>query len=289
MESTKSDNCCVVECERPLDQTYWNNQYLANATGWDLGQVSPPIKAYFDTVTNKEASILIPGCGNSYEAEYLLAQGFTNITVVDIAPALVNKLQDKFGSNPNIQIVLADFFELEGYFDYIIEQTFFCALPPTLRQRYVWKMHQLLASGGKLVGLLFNRDFEVSPPFGGSVAEYTSLFKDSFLIHQLSTATNSTAARSNTELFIELEKDSKAIVSFYKFEGITCSGCKSAITEKLQAIPAVSNVSINTKFDEMLVVSNETIAVTQLQHAVSYDAKYQIIEWDKKQAIFSIQ
>ncbi|MBC7641686.1 MAG: thiopurine S-methyltransferase, partial [Flavobacterium sp.] len=41
--------CCVVNCDLPLDQTYWDNQYKANATGWDLGQVSPPIKNYIDT------------------------------------------------------------------------------------------------------------------------------------------------------------------------------------------------------------------------------------------------
>jgi hypothetical protein len=48
--------------------------------------VSPPIKAYIDTLKNKDIAILIPGCGNTYEAAYLLLeQGFTNVTVIDIA------------------------------------------------------------------------------------------------------------------------------------------------------------------------------------------------------------
>ena len=41
---------------------------------------------------DKTASILIPGCGNAYEAEYLLANGFKNITIIDIAPSLVAQL-----------------------------------------------------------------------------------------------------------------------------------------------------------------------------------------------------
>jgi hypothetical protein len=78
------EKCCVVTCDLPLDQTYWNNQYQANATGWDLGQVSPPIKTYIDTIENKEVKILIPGCGNAYEAEYLIQQGLHILTEVHL-------------------------------------------------------------------------------------------------------------------------------------------------------------------------------------------------------------
>ena len=87
------ENCCVTSCKKPIDQTYWDNQYISNSLGWDLGEVSPPIKAYIDTIENKNARILIPGCGNSYEAEYLLLQDFKNITIIDIAPSLVKKLK----------------------------------------------------------------------------------------------------------------------------------------------------------------------------------------------------
>ena len=124
----KEVQCCVVSCEKPLDATYWEAQYKAKLTGWDLGLISPPIKTYIDELENKNSSILIPGCGNSYEAEYLLQEGFTNITVIDIAPTLVTVLKEKFKNNPNIQIILGDFFEQKGKYDLIIEQTFFCAL-----------------------------------------------------------------------------------------------------------------------------------------------------------------
>ncbi|MFI0491035.1 methyltransferase domain-containing protein, partial [Flavobacterium sp.] len=165
-----------------------------------------PIKAYIDTLEDKNTSILIPGCGNSYEAEYLLNQGFTNVTVIDIAPTLVENLCHKFENNPNIAIVLGDFFEHEGKYDLIIEQTFFCALPPTMRQQYVVKMHQILSENGKLAGLLFNRLFEGGPPFGGSQAEYELLFADKFDFLKMELCTNSMIKRANTELFIELQK-----------------------------------------------------------------------------------
>ena len=202
------ENCCVVTCDLPLDQTYWDNQYQANATGWDLGEVSPPIKTYIDTIENKEAKILIPGCGNTYEAEYLLQKGFTNVTVIDIAPTLVENLKHKFAGNTDIRVVLRDFFDHAGNYDYIIEQTFFCALPPTMRQKYVWKMHQLLAEEGILAGLLFNRTFESGPPFGGSKEEYEKLFSAVFYFIKMDLCDNSIAPRANSELFIELKKKS---------------------------------------------------------------------------------
>jgi SAM-dependent methyltransferase len=191
----------------PLDQDYWDNQYQANTTGWDLGEVSPPIKSYIDTLENKNIRILIPGCGNTYEAEYLLQKGFTNITVIDIAPTLVENLKIKFKDNSNINIILGDFFEHEGEYDLIIEQTFFCALPPEMRQKYADKMFQLLVKKGILAGLLFNRTFDSSPPFGGSLEEYKLLFNDGFTVLKMEACQNSATPRAGSELFIKLQKN----------------------------------------------------------------------------------
>lgn len=272
------EKCCVVTCDLPLDQNYWDNQYQANATGWDLGQVSPPIKTYIDTIENKDAKILIPGCGNTYEAEYLLQKGFTNVTVIDIAPTLVENLRLKFANNNYIKVVLGDFFEHQGKYDFIIEQTFFCALPPPMRQKYVWKMHQLLSDYGKLIGLLFNREFEVSPPFGGSLNEYEQLFYKAFTFNSLSLAENSIPSRANTELFIEFQKNDLNQVTLYHFEGITCSGCMDTVSKKFLEIDGVLNVSMNSNFSEIIIVSKTEIDLKILQEIVSYDEKYKIVK-----------
>lgn len=122
------EKCCTVSCDLTLDQTYWDNQYQANDTGWDLGKISPPLQSHIDRIQSKNTKILIPGCGNGYEAEYLLEQGFTNVSVIDIAPTLVEKLREKFAAKP-INIILGDFFAHDGRYDIVLEQTFFCALP----------------------------------------------------------------------------------------------------------------------------------------------------------------
>jgi len=42
-----------------LSADYWNERYLNNASHWDLGMVSPPLKTYIDQLANKNLSILI--------------------------------------------------------------------------------------------------------------------------------------------------------------------------------------------------------------------------------------
>jgi hypothetical protein len=43
---------------------YWEERYLKNEIGWDIGAVSTPLKEYIDQLTNKACRILIPGAGN---------------------------------------------------------------------------------------------------------------------------------------------------------------------------------------------------------------------------------
>jgi hypothetical protein len=65
-------------------------QYKAKTTGWDLGLSISPIKKLY-RYFNKDIAILIPGCGEYMKLPYL--QGFTNVTVIDIAPTLVKNIE----------------------------------------------------------------------------------------------------------------------------------------------------------------------------------------------------
>lgn len=191
-----------------LNEDYWSSRYLNNNTVWDMGKVSPPLKEYFDQLTEKSISILIPGCGNAYEAEYLLEKGFKNITLIDISPVLVNKLKKQFSDflYKQINIICGDFFTLNQTFDLVVEQTFFCAIDPLLRTNYANKMHELLNENGKLIGVFFNRTFDAGPPYSGSKAEYNLLFKNKFQIKIMDECYNSISPRKGSELFVVLQK-----------------------------------------------------------------------------------
>lgn len=182
-----------------LSAAYWEKRYQQQQTGWDIGKPSTPLVTFIDGIKNKDASILIPGCGNSYEAEYIVQQGFTNLTVIDIAPSPVERLKEKIGAKATV--LLEDFFQHKGSYDFILEQTFFCALDPLLRPAYVKKMSELLNNKGKLAGVLFNKQFETNPPFGGSKKEYEELFSKHLQLLKMEECYNSIAPREGTELF----------------------------------------------------------------------------------------
>jgi len=190
-----------------LDKTFWEERYKNLSTGWDIGAVSEPLKVYIDSLQDLSLSILIPGAGNSYEAEYLHQKGFTNVDVIDIAAAPLRNFQSRVPDFPAENLIQTDFFEWTKTYDLILEQTFFCALKPGLRPAYAKKMSQLLNPNGKLVGLLFDFPLtESGPPFGGSLEEYLNYFEPYFKITKLERCYNSISPRAGNELFIIFEK-----------------------------------------------------------------------------------
>lgn len=190
-----------------LDNNYWSKRYQTQQTGWDIGSISPPLKAYFAQLTNKNLKILIPGAGNAYEAEYLHNNGFNNVFVVDISEEPIKNFQERCPSFKREHLIIGDFFELDLTFDLIIEQTFFCALDPSLRNAYAVKMKELLKPNGKVVGVLFDDPlFKDHPPFGGNKQEYLTYFESVFKEVALERCYNSLPPRANRELFMTLLK-----------------------------------------------------------------------------------
>ncbi|MDG4714260.1 methyltransferase domain-containing protein [Winogradskyella marincola] len=190
-----------------LDKDYWENRYSKDETGWNIGYASTPIEKYISQLQDKSIKILIPGAGNSFEAELLWNKGFNNTYVLDFAKQPIENFKNRVSTFPHKQLLHQDFFELNQTFDLIIEQTFFCALNPNLRKQYVEKMFQLLNPKGKLAGLLFDFPLtESGPPFGGSFNEYETAFSKYFKIKTLERATNSIKERQGKELFFIFER-----------------------------------------------------------------------------------
>ncbi len=196
-----------VEQTNELNADFWNHRWKSGLTGWDIGYASPPLVEYMSQYEDKSVSILIPGCGNSYEAENLLSKGFDNITLIDISEELTNRLRERFKKTPQVKVIYEDFFNHVGQYDLILEQTFFCAQILERREEYVRHVASLLKKGGRLVGVLFNVDFgKEGPPFGGDENEYRKLFSGLFDIRVMSPCYNSIPPRAGSELFVVMVK-----------------------------------------------------------------------------------
>lgn len=190
-----------------LSKEFWSNRYQSSRTGWDVGEISAPIKAYFDQVSNKEIKILIPGCGYGHEAEYLFDEGFKNVHILDFAEEPLLQFQIRNPRFPKEQIHQGNFFDHVGEYDIIVEQTMFCAIDPILRQNYADKVLEILKPKGKLIGVLFNREFESGPPYGGTKKEYLTYFEKQFGHVMIEDCLNSIHPRMNQEFFIKIIKD----------------------------------------------------------------------------------
>jgi len=190
-----------------MNADYWNDRYETDHTPWDLGLLSPPLKAIIDGVDDKSAAVLLPGAGLGYEVDYLLQQGFQNVTVIDLAPLAIERLRERVGNSPSLTTITGDFFAHRGHYDLILEQTFFCALDPALRPAYVRHMHDLLKPGGRLMGVLFGIVFPFAgPPFGGLAEDYRGLFEPVFGQVRLEPCIISVKPRLGSEWWVEVKR-----------------------------------------------------------------------------------
>ncbi len=187
---------------------YWDERYRNRKMGWDIGEVSRPLKEFIDQLTSTDLQILVPGAGNGYEVNYLYQKGFRHVYGLDISEVPFVNFMEAYPDFPEEQLLLSDFFSLEGMkFDLILEQTFFCALEPDLREKYAQKMQSLLRDDGILAGLFFDFPLqEGGPPYGGNREDYLNLFSRYFKIRKLERAYNSIPPRQGSELFFIFEK-----------------------------------------------------------------------------------
>jgi SAM-dependent methyltransferase len=191
-----------------LNASYWEQRYASGQTGWNIGYASPALVEFVHKeFPDKAMRILIPGAGNGHEAEWLFKHGYEQVYILDIAQAPLMELRTRMPLLPESHLIHGDFFEHQGQYDLILEQTFFCALDPTLRPAYVKHMHKLLKPEGHLAGLLFCVPMnDNQPPFGGSVEEYTALFSSKFHLKSMLPCAHSIPQRLGNEVFFEAIK-----------------------------------------------------------------------------------
>ncbi|MEC9050743.1 MAG: methyltransferase domain-containing protein [Candidatus Neomarinimicrobiota bacterium] len=191
---------------------FWEDIYLENDTGWDLKGVTP----FFDSISNDliQGKVCILGCGRGYDAIMFAEKGF-DVTAVDFAPTPISEL-NKLAIQKSVIIttVQDDIFSLvekfPDTFDYVIEQTCFCAIDPNRRKEYETLVRTILKPGGKLVGLWFPLDKsqeEGGPPFGTTIYEVKSIFNSGWKIEKENFPSQSVEPRKGREKLIIFKKN----------------------------------------------------------------------------------
>jgi methyl halide transferase len=174
--------------EKDPDADFWAELYRNGDTGWDQGGPSPGLVDFLNrdvgagrVMPFQSGRALVPGCGRGHDARALAAAGFTviGLDVVKGAVEEAARMAEAEGLK-RIRFAQADFLHLpaplRGPYDLIFENTFFCAIDPDHRNRYVEAAANLLAAAGFLLGVFYNIQPETGPPFGATREELLDRF-----------------------------------------------------------------------------------------------------------------
>ena len=186
---------------------FWEDIYLEDDAGWDLGESTPVFDKISDALPL--GKICIIGCGRGYDAVMFAQKGF-EVTAIDFAPSAISTLQSlASGAGVMINIVETDIFLLTSQFscefDYVIEQTCFCAINPSRREEYEQLVKTIIKPNGKLIGLWFPLDKPMDdggPPWGTTISEVKSIFYDGWKIEKEEFPELSISPRKNREKLI---------------------------------------------------------------------------------------
>lgn len=160
---------------------FWEACYETEMDNWDIGGPAPT----FERLSNElpKGNICVLGCGRGYDAVTFAKAGF-GVTAIDFArSAVLATRENARKAEVDITVLREDLFDLpealHGKFDYILEYVCFCAINPDRRFEYDRVAWQLLKPNGKLLGLFFPLDKDVSeggPPWGVNISELHKLF-----------------------------------------------------------------------------------------------------------------
>jgi SAM-dependent methyltransferase len=165
------------------DANYWTEKYLANESGWNLGEPAVALKSLLPKLKLPASRIIVIGGGEGHDAALFAQQGH-HVTLVDISCEAINRAKKNYGHLTNLNFLEADLFDLPvdmyGQFDLVFEHTCYCAVNPSLRPELVRQWRRLLDETGFLLGVFFAMPKRSGPPFGGSEWELRKRLENGF-------------------------------------------------------------------------------------------------------------
>ena len=159
------------EFEDPSNSDWWTKLYQDGEARWDEGDAHHLLATIVPAMKIPRSRVLVLGCGAGHDAAWWAARGHI-VTAVDFSEEAIGRAKAKYGESETLRWVQADVFNLPtswtSRFDYIFENTFFCAISPDRREDLVRTWWRLLTPRGRIMGFVFVMDKLAGPPFGTS-------------------------------------------------------------------------------------------------------------------------
>ena len=190
---------------------FWEDIYKKDDIGWDLNGPTPTFEKIASKL--KPGKVIILGCGRGHDAITFARFGF-EVTAVDFAPSAISYLKSLcIMKNVKVNIIQNDIFllgrSLNNYFDYVIEQTCYCAIDPNRREQYERLIYRILKPDGCLIGLWYpiDKPFKIEGHHGEfSISNLKDIFKKNWKIIE----------ESFSELSVEKRKKREKLITFKK-------------------------------------------------------------------------
>lgn len=179
----------TTDDERPAFE--WETRFRDNDTPWERGDLHPAARMWMDQgVLAAGKSVVIPGCGRCPEVAAFARAGLKVIAadLSDTAMAwqksifLEEKLSGEFIEGDILRPGDQRWYP-EDPVDLVYDQTFLCAIPPRLREHYVYGLtHCWMKPGGQYLALFMQKEERGGPPYGCPLDAMRELFSDRFWI-----------------------------------------------------------------------------------------------------------
>jgi len=167
------------------DPVDWEARYVAGDTPWNRG-AAPPL-AEFLRDHHVSGKVLVPGCGTGHDVRLLAAHGaqVTGLDLSETALAMARSQPAVAGEDYELGDLFALPEEWAGRFDWVLEHTCFCAIPPARRADYVAAVSRVLKPGGALLAVFFlDPGVDEGPPHGATKEEIAGLFDPLFVLER---------------------------------------------------------------------------------------------------------
>lgn len=162
---------------KQADPVDWEARYRLGDTPWDEG--ASPALTTFLSKHPMQGEILVPGCGTGHDVRAIAKLGGrvlgldlseTALRMARSAPYVAEEAYEQ-----------ANLFDLptswNGRFDWVVEHTCFCAIPPVRRSDYLQAITRVLKPNGYYFGVFYMTPAAPQgPPHGTTREEISSLF-----------------------------------------------------------------------------------------------------------------
>lgn len=190
-----------------METSFWIDRWQRNEIGFHQESVNAYLQTFWPRLgLPAGATVFVPLCGKSRDLLWLAAQGY-RVLGVEISPIAVAAFFTENGLAPErvateafvqwrhdeLTLLCGDFFALTPQqlqdVAAVYDRASLIALPPTLRERYVQRLAELLAPGTEvlLISLEYPPHQMQGPPFCIPEAQVHTLYDNAFQVTSIHT------------------------------------------------------------------------------------------------------